>query len=850
MIRLEVAVAAPLEQTLSYLYSSAAPSLFNNDLVGKRVLVPLGGGRRLTGYVLGVLPDEDVPYELKHIIEVLDREPLFHANLIPFFRWIAKYYHFPIGEVIKTALPGGLTSGSGKIITLAHEDIDKFDRWTDESTPGPVWLAELLKRGFLTAAMSRKILGDKVQKKILEKLIKIGYAKISHHFEKDSVKEKLEVCFSLSKDISLFSDITRYNPQICQDIISKLENDLSVSLKNTEKKALCYLIVLTNISDNPLVPQKEWTKSYPGASKVIQSLLQKQLIYRTDTRIFRNPFGGQLAHFPRPESLTDEQEKVLKKVIPAIKNGDFVPFLLFGVTGCGKTEVYLRAAEETLKQGKDVLVLVPEIALATLLESHFISRFTDQVVLLHSGLSVGERFDQWSLAASGQAKIVIGARSAVFAPLINPGLIIVDEEHDAGYKQDDTLRYQGRDLAVLRASIQKSVVLLGSATPSVTSYYHAMTGKYSLLEMTRRVAGRPLPTVTVVDLRKRNKEKSGNIFSQELRSALAENLSRKEQSLLLMNRRGFSSTVICQECGTPVMCIHCHVSLAFHKKSQKLICHYCGYNITHKLICTKCRSTTLIPIGFGTERIEEEVHTLFPEAKVARLDSDTAANRKKFFQILKAMHDQQIDILIGTQMIAKGHHFPNVTLVGVVWADGGLNMPDFRAAERTFQIISQVTGRAGRGIKLGRVIVQTMQPDHYSIVYSRNHQYRELYEHEIKIRRMPLFPPFVRLIAFLISGKSEPDVRKSAIKVATYCREISQAMLTQKELPSKHNPEVLGPAPAPLDRLCDRYRWQVLLKGAWVDELHSVCKSVVDNLKMLNVGDTHISIDVDPENMM
>jgi primosomal protein N' (replication factor Y) (superfamily II helicase) len=849
MIRLEVAVAAPLEQTLSYFYSSEEHPVSGDSLVGKRVLVHLGR-RRVTGYVLGILSDEAVDYILKPVVEVLDREPLFHANLIPFFRWMARYYHYPIGEVIKTALPGGLTSGSEKKIILTDTGRENLGNWSDPSTPEPVWLQELLAKGYLTPSTSKKLLRDKKQKKILTKLLKDEYLKLSEQLRKDSIREKEEVCYSLSSGIEFPSDTIHYDEKVFNAFRHHLLEKVSGELKITEVKTIYYLGILRNTSGNTQVPRKDLLKKYPGATTAMQELVTKKFVFRTVTRVFRNPFGSQLAHCPCPEKLTAEQEKAVEKISSALSSEKFQTFLLHGVTGSGKTEVYLKAAEKALANGKDVLVLVPEIALAIQLESHFVSRFGDQVVLLHSGLSTGERFDQWSLAASGKAKIVIGARSAIFSPLRNPGLIVVDEEHDAGYKQDDSLRYQGRDLAVLRGRIHNAVVVLGSATPSVTSYYHAMKGKYTLLKMAKRVEGRPMPVVTVIDLRKRSVSGGKEVFRSELREALAENLSRKEQSLLLMNRRGFSATVFCKECGTPVECIHCHVSLVFHKKQKRLVCHYCGYNMTQRLVCAKCRSETLVPMGFGTERIEEEVRSLFPDARVARLDSDTAVDRKFFLQVLKAMYNRDIDILIGTQMIAKGHHFPYVTLVGVAWADGGLNMPDFRAAERTFQLLSQVTGRAGRGENPGRVIIQTMQPDHYSIVFARNHQFEELYERELKIRKMPFYPPFVRLIVFLIHGESESEVRKAAANVAICCREIIAGLCLSAGGLSQTGLEVLGPAPAPIDRLCDRYRWQVMIKGRQVEELHKVCSGVVNMTKSLTAGDTRISVDVDPENMM
>ena len=845
MIRLEVAVAAPLSQTLSYTYVPEEHPFSDPCPVGRRVLVPLGG-RRITGYVLGEMPDDDVGYVLKPVAEVLDRAPLFHPNSIPFFRWIAHYYHFPIGEVIKTALPGGLTAVHERKILLTEDGREGLSRWAPLCEPAPVWLPDLLGRGFLTAGSSKKILGDKTQKKRIKELLDLNLIAVSEAVRNDGIREKEEVCYSLSSRVASAAGIGCDSLQNLGVLVEHLQKSLPGNLKKSEAKVMGILEILGKASGNPQVSRQELLKIYPGAAATLAALQEKGLILRSQNRVFRNPLGCRLDHFPRPEALTEEQLETVETLSSAINSGQFHSFLLHGVTGSGKTEVYLQAAETTLKRGKDVLVLVPEIALATQLESHFVSRFGDQVVLLHSGLSAGERFDQWSLAASGKARIVIGARSAVFAPLAEPGLIVVDEEHDPGYKQDDSLRYHGRDLAVLRARNHDAVVILGSATPSVTSYYHAMTGKYTLLKLTKRVEGRTMPEVVIVDLRKKSGAQPDGIFRSELRDALAQNLADGNQSLLLMNRRGFSAALLCRECGTPVECIHCHVSLVYHKKQQRLVCHYCGYRLTDKLVCGKCRSETLVPMGFGTERIEEETRTLLPDARIARLDSDTATDRKKFLQILKAMYNREIDILIGTQMIAKGHHFPHVTLVGVAWADGGLNMPDFRAGERTFQLISQVTGRAGRGKSPGRVIVQTMQPDHYSILFSKNHQYEKLYEHELKIRRLPRFPPFVRLVAFLINGEAESEVRKTAENVAMRCREI----IKELEKVSRSTLEVLGPAPAPLQRLCDRYRWQVLLKGGRTEELHRVCDAVVEMARACAGGDVRISVDVDPENMM
>ncbi|MCX5870342.1 MAG: primosomal protein N' [Deltaproteobacteria bacterium] len=871
MMRLEVAVAAPLWQTLTYLFAGD-----NDDdsvgvsPVGKRVLVPLGN-RRVTGYVLGLLPEEDVGYKLRAVIEILDPEPLFPVNLIPFFRWVASYYHYPLGEVIKTALPGGLAPRSGKQLLLTElgriTGLVNLQRNLEE-TGGqePDWLPRLIEKGALGASESRKILGQKGFRKLISSWQEQGLAEIREILIGNDIRQKNEICYSCSRTV-LLPPCSNADP--CRDEIAifgrELPEELAVSLPFSHIKTLYFLQLLAGTQapgmDAPVVcppqravPARELSKAYSGAAKALPFLVEQGIVHRVEQRVFRNPYGEQLSWFPRPETLTPEQEQVVSTLLPAIETKKFATFLLHGVTGCGKTEVYLRAAEATLASGRDVLVLVPEIALATQLEAHFVSRFGDRVLLLHSGLSTGERFDQWSLArgrmseardGAGRPMIVIGARSAVFAPLPDPGLIVVDEEHDGGFKQDDGLRYNGRDLAVLRARLHNAVVLLGSATPSVTSFYHARQGKYSLLTMNKRVQDRSLPSVTLVDLRDKSVKAYGKALGKKLQQALRETLAQGKQSLLLLNRRGFASVYLCQDCGKPVECNHCHISLTFHKGKKQLVCHYCGFTLTSNQLCSGCHSEKLVPVGFGTERIEQEVLELLPEARIARLDSDTAVDRKKFLHLLQAMHNREIDILIGTQMIAKGHDFPEVTLVGVVWADGGLSMPDFRAAERTYQLLSQVSGRAGRGDSPGQVIIQTLRPDHYAVALAQRHAYSEMYDKEMAIRRMPSFPPLLRMINIHIQGSREQDVKQAAAAIAGMCREFTKSLAAETR---RHPVEILGPAPSPLDRLRDRYRWQVLLKGASQDDLHAVCNQVV--MGDFAAGDIRIAVDVDPENMM
>lgn len=840
MIHLEVAVAAPLNQTLTYSLpvDCGYPSIKKtHSCIGKRVLVPLSG-RRITGYALSVMKEEKTEFVVRNIIKFLDERPLFHENQIPFFRWVADYYHYPLGLVIKTALPGGLAPRSIRKLILSLNYSKMYDLYDVKPQP---WIKKILERGELSVSETRKITGDTEIGKKVKNLIREEVLRFDESVQEDGNQKKREICYSF---ISPFESSGQ--DQVASDIDfktyrQKYSEQFGMKLKLSETKTIYYLNRICRRTGLKNISLKDIKKEYSGAAKALLELEARKVVFRSTNRVYRSPFGEQLNFYPRPEHLTSEQSATLSEIAKGINSKRFQTFLLHGVTGCGKTEIYLRAAELTLAAGRDVLILVPEIALATQLEAQLVSRFGDLVVLQHSGMTRAERYDQYEMALTGRAKIVVGARSALFAPLRDPGLIVVDEEHDAGFKQDTHFRYHGRDLSVVRAKLQNAVVVLGSATPSVTSYANAKSGKYTLLKMTKRVGDRSLPKVTIVDLNKDKPGKKNVIIRAVLRDRLKNNLENKSQSLLLLNRRGFSSALLCQDCGTPVQCSHCNVSLTLHKKTGRLLCHYCGFSVPSDTVCFECRSTALVPTGYGIERVEEEVRDLFPEARLQRLDSDTSADRKKFLQILKEMYLGNIDILIGTQMIAKGHHFPNVTLVGVVWADGGLSMPDFRAAEKTFQLITQVTGRAGRGEKPGEVIIQTLRPEHYAIVYAQRHQYQKMFDHEMQSRFSPSFPPYVRLTAIRIQGRVEQDVRENALKTGRFLRKCVALQ--------KYAVTVLGPAPSPLDKIKDNYRWQVLLKGS-SDELGQLCIYLESQKTALTVRQCKVIIDVDPENMM
>ena len=842
MIHLEVAVAAPLDHTLTYSLVATDHGADRSDageLVGRRVIVPLGR-QRVTGYVLATINAlAAVPYQIRNISALPEGYPLFHANAVPFFRWVAEYYQHPIGLVIKAALPGGMAPKSVSQLVINQERAAIANLPID---PVPDWLRRLIGDGELSPAESARLLTDKAEGKKVRELIRRGIIDRVQVLQKDSVNPKTEIFYTANLTTTDRSECREGSIDLA-GYRHFLQRATGQAINKTEARAFHLLESLSGKAAQPEVSLRALKALYPRVGPALLSLAEKGLVSTRRQRVLRSPFGAIIAPgLPPAKELTRQQRDVLDRLLPSIRQRLFAPFLLHGVTGSGKTEVYLQAAEATLAEGRDVLILVPEIALATQLESQLLDRFGNQVVLQHSGLTAAEKLDQYYLALTGQARVVVGARSAVFAPLANPGLIIVDEEHDGGFKQDDGFCYHGRDLAVLRGRYHQAVVILGSATPSITSYAHTFSGKYQLLQLPERVGKRSLPTVEIVNLDKDKGRAKGKIIGGTLEEKLATTLAGNRQAILLLNRRGFSAVLLCQSCGTAVQCSHCHVSMTVHKGKNRLICHYCGYSQTTATSCTQCRSTALLPVGFGTERVEEEVVELFPAARVCRIDSDTAGNRKDLMRILTEMHNGQIDILIGTQMIAKGHHFPNVTLVGVVWADGGMNMPDFRAAERTFQLITQVIGRAGRGDSPGEVVIQTMRPDHYALGFAKEHHYLAMYQNEMRLRRHPAFPPYVRLVSLRVEAKTEALVQQAATRIARFCRD----QVEQHHL----RVETLGPAPAPLDKIKDFYRWQLLLKGQSSSQLQHLCAALRGNRQNLVGHACRLVIDVDPENMM
>ena len=586
-------------------------------------------------------------------------------------------------------------------------------------------------------------------------------------------------------------------------------------------------------------------KSFPSALRLVKLLEEAGYVSIIEKKIYRDPFGDIIEPDFSP-ILSNEQASVVNNVLSSLGKG-YKNWLLAGVTGSGKTEVYMHIAMEAIKRGFTALVLVPEISLISQTARRFRARFGDKIAVLHSGLTHGQWYDQWMRITKADVDIVIGARSAIFAPIKNIGIIIIDEEHDTSYKQDHGLHYNARDIATVRAKQAGCICLFGSGTPSVQSYFNALSGKFSLVELKNRVNLQVMPKISIIDLKNNSNQRGINRYiTPELSEKIKITLNRGEQALLFLNRRGFANFPVCAKCGESVKCKYCDVTLTLHKKINAYQCHFCGFSIPSSSHCLSCNCGDIISLGMGTEKVEEAVIKLFPTARVARLDYDTTKKKGSMLKILKGVRQRKIDILVGTQMVAKGHDFPNITLVGIICADLSLNFPDFRAGERTFQLLAQVAGRAGRGESPGQVIMQTYNPKHFSIVAAQNHDFTDFYSREVIFRQSLYYPPFSRIIQLKISGTSEQETKWHALSVGNKCNDI-----LQYDNFFKNNIIVLGPIEATIARVANHFRWQILLKSKNSSVLHTFVKKLLfDGETKISNKNVKIIIDVDPFFMM
>jgi primosomal protein N' (replication factor Y) (superfamily II helicase) len=593
------------------------------------------------------------------------------------------------------------------------------------------------------------------------------------------------------------------------------------------------------------VAVRELRQVFPACAAVLQRLSGHELIFWEERLSFADPLKDQPLALREPMlTLVPEQEEAVQAVAEGLRQAEFAPYLLHGVTASGKTEVYLAAAQEALAQGRQVLVLLPEIALTHPVALEFRQRFGERVALLHSGLTDSQRLDQWRRLAAGQAQVAVGARSAVFAPLPRLGLIVVDEEHDPAYKHEGGLPYQARDVALVRGKLAGAVVMLVSATPAVSTFYQAEAGRYRYLHLPRRVTPQALPEVQLINLKQQRGGPGLKIISPPLATAITKALEGGEQALLFLNRRGYATVMFCLFCGHLFQCEHCSVALTQHHSRNRLICHYCGYDLNVPERCPSCQSTAIKKHGVGTEKAEGEVRRLWPDARVARLDRDTAPTSGRALKVLQDFAAGDLDLLVGTQMITKGHHFPGVTLVGVIAADQSLFFPEYHAGERTFQLLAQVAGRAGRGGAPGKVLIQTYQPEHYVFQTLQGLDYQDFYQRELESRRELGYPPFTRLALVRLSGVPEEAVAHQAKKLADSLRRIAPR---HPDLASRLR--VLGPAPAGLAKLKGRFRWQMLLKSYGRPPLLMAIQHLRRTWSPPAKAKIDLTLDIDPANL-
>lgn len=604
--------------------------------------------------------------------------------------------------------------------------------------------------------------------------------------------------------------------------------------------------VLNFIKDNEGATVPEIEMFTDCGRGIVNTLVKNGYLEIVEKKVERNPLLGRDCEKTDKLNLTEEQEHAYKRVEEAINNERYERFLLYGVTGSGKTEVYLQLIERVLEIGKNAIVLVPEISLTPQMLDRFISRFgKEEIAILHSKLSIGERHDEWERIREKKARIVIGARSAIFAPIENIGIIIIDEEHDSSYKSETNPRYNAKEIAKVLAKENKAPLVLGSATPDMTTFYNATNEdefgntKVQLLTLTKRANQSSLSKVEIIDLKQELANGNRSMLSMELYNCIEENLKQKRQTILFLNRRGYSTFIMCRNCGYTVKCPHCNISMTYHSYERKLKCHYCGYEENIVTICPECHSDKIRYFGTGTQKLEQEIHKQFPEASTIRMDIDTVTKKNSHEVILNKFRNENIDILIGTQMVVKGHHFPNVTLVGVIAADSSLNIDDYRANERTFQILTQVAGRAGRENLPGKVIIQTYNPDNFSIICAQKQNYNLFYETEIALRKQLKYPPFCDIILIGLNSYQEAEIKKVSSKIYQY---LEQRL-------NKEKFKVLKPMPCPIDKIQNRYRWRIIIKGNISKEANEILNACIKEIYQENIKDTRIAIDINPNNM-
>jgi primosomal protein N' (replication factor Y) (superfamily II helicase) len=821
-------VAVPVHLTETFTYRLPA-SMQASARVGSRVMVQLGR-KPTTGYIVALLPrlrsgtslDES---KIKDVQELLDVDPPLTPEVLEITRWVADYYVAPWGEVLRAALPAGINVAIEQIVSITDQGRAEHAALSvPPALAGGSGKVEARTRALRLLADEGEFelnafalrMGSAKPPKWLRDLEQAGLIARSYRARSTPTRAKRRKAVRLSKSPAIEASNGRTT--------AAQERVLAVLRIHQNEMATVDLLKRARVSES-----------------AIRTLLKRGVIEEFEQDVRRDPLA--LAELPDVDNftLTKAQASALRAIEEPMNQRDFATVLLHGVTGSGKTEVYLRAMHQALRNGGSAIMLVPEIALTPILSRRLRTHFGDEIAIFHSSLSKGERFDEWSRLRRGEARVVLGTRSAIFAPVQNLRLIVIDEEHDTSYRQEESPFYNARDTAIVRAQKESAVVVLGSATPSLESFHNAQGGKYQYLHLPDRVANRPLAQAELVDMREVfARRKKPAVFSDEVLRAIEATHARGEQTIILLNRRGYSSFILCRSCGESINCPNCDVTLTYHRSDRTLVCHYCNHRQMAPSQCPVCDSKYIYYIGEGTEQIEELLRQRFGSLRIGRIDRDTKSRRHEFEKRLLDFGKGEIDLLVGTQMLAKGHDFPNVTLVGVVSVDAGLALPDFRAAERAFQLITQVAGRAGRGDLPGRVLIQTYHPHHYALRHAQRQDYRGFYDEEIRHRRNHGYPPFVAL-ALLLSRHKEPA------RALALAQQLKNAL---GEANVDHSCRILGPAPAPFARLRGEHRIQLLVKSRGRKQMRTVINAAMAATEKAGHDLRSVSLEIDPVSMM
>jgi len=808
----DIVLPLPMDRAFTY---AVPESLRARAVPGMRAVVPVMN-RFETGFIVAVKEASDV-VQVKSIMDLPDELPAFSVAMLKLCRWMADYYCCSWGEALQCAVPAGMRVGTKMRYTLVEEAMHQ-GRFTDRQK---AVVAALYSRGPLLENQIGAVAGKQALSNTLQALVRRGVLLAEPVLKEASVSVSTETYVRVV------------------DAAVPDNETLAALQRRAPKQAAVYLDLLHGAGAAAATALYE---KHRATSTTLKALEERGLIERFEEELYRSPEMTAAGADKHP--LNAEQQGAYEAMAAKMEAEEFQTFLLHGITGSGKTEVYLQIIERALQLGKDAIILVPEISLTPQTVGRFYSRFKENIAVLHSALSAGERFDEWRRAQRGEVRIVVGARSAVFAPMKNLGVIVVDEEHDSSYKQGETPRYHARDVAIMRAHLSKGICVLGSATPSIEAYYNSERGKSMRLALNARATNSSLPEVKVVDMRIEARELGGKVvLSRTLEAAVLDRVKKREQVILLLNRRGFAPYVMCPMCGWSADCEDCNVSLTFHKRDHSMQCHYCGHTEDAPLVCGKCHFNPLVYLGTGTQRGEEYLMAAFPGARVERMDADTTAGRGGHAKILGRFAKGEIDILIGTQMLAKGHDYPGVTLVGVINADNGLTLPDFRAAEQSFNLLTQVAGRAGRGDLAGEVIIQTFRPKHYAVLAAAEHDYHRFYAEEIAHREGNGYPPFRRMANFLLESEDPQLAEKWIMRLKGILRGLADSE-------AYRGVEIIGPSPASVRKVKRQYRWNLGLLSKSSTRINAMTRTARDTFAAEKPPNkVKLKVDLDPYGM-